>query len=149
VLRPRRTRHSCTTNRAARARVPDYRPEQLDLLCMSGEFAWVAAPFAEGNDNQGELPAVVGFLPRRGRCHWAQGEIPVDSRTQTVAEVLTKFGAQYLDQIAERANLSERDTLAAVWRLAAAGLVSNDSFAPLRLLAAEPAPARLVSDRRS
>jgi ATP-dependent Lhr-like helicase len=64
-----------------------------------------------------------------------------------VAQVLSHFGAQHLDQIAERANLSERDTLTALWRLAAAGMVSNDSFAPLRLLAVEPDAARVISNR--
>ena len=39
-----------------------------------------------------------------------------------------------------RVFLSERDTLAALWRLAAAGfLAPTYSFAPLRLLAADPA----------
>ncbi|MBV8358559.1 MAG: hypothetical protein JO189_11565, partial [Deltaproteobacteria bacterium] len=131
------------------ARVNDYRPEQLDLLCMSGEFAWMAAPFHDQSDMLREFPATVAFLPRKARCYWAPCEMPTDLRTQTVAEVLAQFGAQYLDQIAERANLSERDTLAALWRLAAAGLVSNDSFAPLRLLAAEPDAARLISSRQS
>jgi ATP-dependent Lhr-like helicase len=131
------------------ARVADYRPEQLDLLCMSGEFAWTAAPYPEEADNRGEFPAIVAFLPRRGRCYWQPSQIPSDSRSQALAEVLTRFGAQYLDQIAERANLSERDALTGVWRLAAAGSVSNDSFAPLRLLALEPDAARLISDQRS
>jgi ATP-dependent Lhr-like helicase len=132
------------------ARIVDYRPEQLDLLCMSGEFAWVAAPFQNESDKQHcPFPTSVAFLPRRGRCFWAPREMPADPRTQAVAEVLAKFGAQYLDQIAEHANLSERNTLAALWQLAAAGLVSNDSFAPLRLLAAEPEAARLISNRQS
>jgi ATP-dependent Lhr-like helicase len=131
------------------ARVAGYRPEHLDLSCMSGEFAWVAAPFHDEYDVQPEFPAIVAFVPRRGRCYWPQCETPADPRAQTVVEVLTRFGAQYLDQIAERANLSERDTLSALWRLAAAGVVSNDSFAPLRLLTAEPDAAKLISNRPS
>jgi ATP-dependent helicase Lhr and Lhr-like helicase len=131
------------------ARVADYRPEHLDLLCMSGEFAWVATPFRDEYDAHREFPATVAFLPRKARWFWPSCEIPADSRTRAVAEAVTQFGAQYLDQIAERANLSERDTLTALWRLAAAGLVSNDSFAPLRLLAAKPETARLISNRLS
>jgi ATP-dependent helicase Lhr and Lhr-like helicase len=131
------------------ARVTDYHPEHLDLLCMSGEFAWVGAPSQDEFDLHAEFPAIVAFLPRRGRSYWSPCEMPADSCTQTVAEVLTKFGAQHLDQIAERANLSERDTLTGLWRLAAAGLISNDSFAPLRLLAVEPDAARLISNRQS
>ncbi len=131
------------------ARVADYRPEYLDLLCMSGEFAWVAAPFQDESDAHREFPATVAFLPRKARSYWPLREMPADSGTQTVAGVLTQFGAQYLDQIAERANLSERDTLTGLWRLVAAGLVSNDSFAPLRLLTAEPDAARLIAQRQS
>ena len=131
------------------ARVTDYRPEHLDLLCMSGEFAWMAAPFQDERDADREFPSTVAFLPRRARCFWPPCEMPADSRMQKVTDVLTQFGAQYLDQIAERANLSERDTLAALWRLAAAGVVSNDSFAPLRMLAVEPEAARLISNRQS
>jgi ATP-dependent helicase Lhr and Lhr-like helicase len=131
------------------ARVADYHPEHLDLLCMSGEFAWVAAPFHDEYDVRPEFPTLVAFLPRKGRCYWPPCEMPADSSTLAVIETLSKFGAQHLDQIAERANLSERDTLAGLWRLAAAGLVSNDSFAPLRLLAVEPDAARLVSSRKS
>ncbi len=131
------------------ARATEYRPEHLDLLCMSGEFAWVTAPFTNEATGHRDFPTTVAFLPRKGRCYWPSGETPGDSSTQTVVEVLTKFGAQYLDQIAERANLSERDALAAVWRLAAAGMVSNDSFAPLRLLALEPDAVKLISNQQS
>jgi ATP-dependent Lhr-like helicase len=55
-------------------------------------------------------------------------------------------GAQYLDQVADRSGLSERDTLAALWRLAATGLASNDSFGPLRLLSSDPATGRAITD---
>jgi ATP-dependent Lhr-like helicase len=64
-----------------------------------------------------------------------------------VSEALGKYGAQYLDQIADRAGFSERDALAALWRMAAAGLVSNDSFAPLRLLWSEPDAMRVIRDQ--
>jgi ATP-dependent helicase Lhr and Lhr-like helicase len=131
------------------ARVADYRAEHLDLLCMSGEVAWVAAPFQDEFEPQRDFPRAVAFLPRRGRSYWPAGEAPADTNAQKVVEVLTRFGAQYLDQVAERADLSERDALAGLWRLAAAGLVSNDSFAPLRLMAVEPDAARLISNRHS
>jgi hypothetical protein len=131
------------------ARVADYRAEHLDLLCMSGEFAWVAAPFQDDFEPQRDFPATVAFVPRKGRSHWSARETPADSNAQKVVEVLTRFGAQYLDQVAERANLSERDTLTGLWRLVAGGLVSNDSFAPLRLVATEPEAAKLITNRHS
>src|SRR6185437_2303149 len=109
--------------------------------------AWMAAP-CDDDDSQAasEFPARIAFVPRRGRALQPGRLLSDDPRSQAVTEVLTKFGAQYLDQIAERASLSERDTLAALWRLAAAGAVSNDSFAPLRLLWSEPDAMRLIGD---
>jgi ATP-dependent Lhr-like helicase len=124
------------------ARVAGYRPEYLDLLCMSGEFAWVAAPMEDDAASAGEFPARIAFVPRRGPSMDGHQLAAVDERDAPVREVLRNRGAQYLDQVAERVGLSERDTLAALWRLAAAGLASNDSFAPLRLIAAVPGAAR-------
>jgi ATP-dependent helicase Lhr and Lhr-like helicase len=124
------------------ARVAGYRPEYLDLLCMSGEFAWLAAPMEDDAASAGEFPARIAFVPRRGASMDGHHLAAVDERDAPVREVLRNYGAQYLDQVAERVGLSERDTLAALWRLAAAGLASNDSFAPLRLIAAAPGAAR-------
>jgi ATP-dependent Lhr-like helicase len=58
-----------------------------------------------------------------------------DAKQQAVLEALGAAGAQYLDEVAERANVSERDALSALWRMAAQGRVSNDNFAPLRMFA--------------
>jgi ATP-dependent helicase Lhr and Lhr-like helicase len=131
------------------ARVPDYRPEHLDLLCMSGEFAWVATPFDDdGVGATADFPARVAFLPRGAVLAPPSRAIPDDARVQAVYGSLAGSGALHLDRVADRAGLSERDTLAALWRLAAAGLVSNDSFAPLRLLWSDPDTARALGDRR-
>jgi ATP-dependent helicase Lhr and Lhr-like helicase len=129
------------------ARVAGYRPEYLDLLCMSGEFAWLAAPWQDQDESDYELPDAVAFVPRKAISPWIPHAVPQDPQSAKVLAVLAKFGAQYLDQIAERANLPERDTLTALWHLAAAALVSNDSFAPLRLLAAEPQSGRIIAGR--
>ena len=53
-------------------------------------------------------------------------------------------GAQYLDEVAERANVSERDALSALWRMAAAGRVSNDNFAPLRMFSDDRSAERAL-----
>lgn len=127
------------------ARVNGYRPEYLDLLCMSGEFAWIAAPLAE-DSAPAVFPSRVAFAPRGGRTSGHTNALPRDPaddpKARAVAAALADAGAQYLDQIADRAGIAERDALAALWRLAALGLVSNDSFAPLRLLSAEPDAVR-------
>ena len=130
------------------ARMPNYRPEHLDLLCMSGEVAWIATP----GDNDGtnaipDFPSRVAFLPHDARFLHPSGPIPDNDRIRSVAEALSRFGAQYLNQIAGRAGLSERDTLTGLWSLAAAGLVSNDSFAPLRLLWSAPEAMRAIGEK--
>ncbi len=138
-------------------RVPGYRPEWLDLLCLGGELVWAAMPGGEALD---EAPARITFLRRR-RAAGVRGEAQArelaaqiaDHDERTVFLALAAGGAQYLDELAERAGLAERVALAALWRLAAAGRVSNDSFAPLRLLWAAPEALRAIApgtgDRRA
>jgi ATP-dependent Lhr-like helicase len=132
------------------ARIPGYHPEWLDLLCLGGEVVWAAVP---GEDAADEVPARITFLRRRraGAARFdetaaniAAAEF-VDRDEQRVFLALAAGGAQYLDQLAERAGLAERTALAALWRLAAAGRVSNDSFAPLRLLWAAPEAVRAMA----
>ena len=120
------------------ARIPDYRPEYLDLLCLGGEYVWLAEPGGDGG-----WPRAIKFLPRRA-LPCAPVAMPDDPKERAVLEGLRSAGAQYLDQIAQRADLSERDTLRALWRLAAAGFASNDAFAPLRLLASGARPGRAL-----
>jgi ATP-dependent helicase Lhr and Lhr-like helicase len=123
------------------ARVPGYRPEHLDSVCLGGEVTWVGIP--DGESAAADFPSKIGFFGRRDPM------IPevdpasiVDPHERAVLEALAGGGAQYLDELADGANLSERDALRALWRLAASGLVSNDSFAPLRMLWAESAVVR-------
>jgi ATP-dependent Lhr-like helicase len=132
------------------ARIPGYRPEWLDLICLGGEVVWAAVP---GQDADDEVPARITFLRRlraggarfdEAAANSAAAEL-VDRDEQRVFLALAAGGAQYLDQLAERAGLAERTALVALWRLAAAGRVSNDSFAPLRLLWAAPEAVRAMA----
>ncbi|MGH8013744.1 MAG: Lhr family helicase [Candidatus Binataceae bacterium] len=121
------------------ARIPSYRPEYLDLLCMSGEIVWMAAPATEESPGAlSSLPSSVIFVPRRQVAVHGD-DLALDERERAVLEALTAAGAQFLDQLAEVADMSERDALAALWRLVVARKVTNDSFAPLRLLWSESA----------
>jgi ATP-dependent Lhr-like helicase len=117
------------------ARVPGYRPDMLDLVCLGGQTRWAAVPDETGAR---EVPSRVTFVPRRWTVPIRSvASDPEDSRDRGVLAELRASGAQYLDELSERVDLSERDTLASLWRLAALGLATNDSFAPLRLIAAD------------
>lgn len=133
------------------ARVAGYRPDHLDLLCMSGRMLWVAAPGDDGEP--AEMLSRVAFLGRRQLWPWERrgGAQCAEPKDQAVLQALSEGGAQYLDELAERAGLSERDALKALWRLAARGRVTNDGFAALRMLAASPQAQRMIGhpERRS
>jgi ATP-dependent Lhr-like helicase len=127
------------------ARVPNYRPEYLDQLCVSGKMAWAAFP-----DGQGEasMPARVAFFNRRHRIPWSVPNDPaaaLEPKDETTWQALLEGGAQYLDEVADRGGVSERDALGSLWRLAALGRATNDTFTPLRLLA-NSAEARRAID---
>ncbi len=129
------------------ARIRGYRPEHLDLLCLSGDLRWIATSVDDAGDNATRnFPGDVAFMPRRERLHTNTAIVAPDDRSAEVHRCLVTHGAQYLDQVADRSGLSERDTLSALWRLAASGLASNDSFAPLRLLASDSDAGRAITD---
>ncbi len=124
-----------------RARVPDYRAEHLDLLCASGRFVWIGVP-QEGVAR--ERPARVALLPRATKAVWPlPAQTVAEPGDARVYEALAAGGAQFLDQLCARTGLSEVEVLNSLWRLAYAGLVANDSFAPLRM----PAPSKSQHQR--
>jgi ATP-dependent Lhr-like helicase len=128
------------------ARIAGYRPEMLDLVCMSGQMKWVAIP---GETVEGapaaNIPSRVTFVPRKANLFVPHHDAAVeDAKERAVLDALGAAGAQYLDEVAERANVSERDALSALWRMAAAGRVSNDNFAPLRMFADDRSAERAL-----
>jgi len=130
------------------ARIAGYRPEYLDLQCLSGAIVW--AGVAETDGEEREFPAKVAFLARRQRLLWpTSGDEVSDQKDRVVLDALLAGGAQYLDQVADRSGLSERDALGALWRLAADGRVSNDSFAPLRMLSSDPEAKHALESTRA
>ncbi len=118
------------------ARIRGYRPEMLDLVFMSGQMKWVAIAGENVENRPLNTPSLVTFVARKASLFVPREEAPPeDAKEQAVVEALGAAGAQYLDEVAERANVSERDALSALWRMAASGRVSNDNFAPLRMFA--------------
>src|SRR5712692_3388132 len=77
------------------ARIAGYRPEMLDLVCMSGQLMWLAMP--EEGVAAGSKPARITFVPRKLSLFAARSDIAVpEPKEAAVLEVLGAAGAQYL-----------------------------------------------------
>src|SRR5260370_25562885 len=110
-----------------------YRPEMVDLLCLSGQLKWIGQ---REETAEGDSPRRIWFAPREYWPHLrlhVPGAEPDDPKDTAVLAKLRDGGAQYLDQLSDRAGISERDTLKALWRLVNAGLVTIDSYATFRV----------------
>jgi ATP-dependent Lhr-like helicase len=116
------------------ARVADYSPAYLDELCASGEVVWA------GN---GSIPGGDGWLA----FAWADSaplllpppdpEFAAGPTHEAVLGALAGGQALFFRQLTEAVGgdpAAEADLLAAVWDLVWAGLVSNDTLAPVRAL---------------
>ena len=116
--------------------------------CTSGADAYGLGRPAEPGGELHEFPRVTFFRAvsriALARVSPARSSDPKD---RAVHDGAGAGGAQYLDEVAERAGLSERDALGALWRFAADGRVTNDSFAPLRMFAADPGRRARVLER--
>ncbi|HWI66210.1 MAG TPA: DEAD/DEAH box helicase [Symbiobacteriaceae bacterium] len=106
-------------------RVPGYQPLWLDQLCATGELHWAGLP---GGKLAFYLPETLhAFSPRLT----APGQ-DLTPEQGAVLKTLEASGADFLGGIARGAGLSPTDTLEVLWQLAWLGLVTNDTFAPVR-----------------
>jgi len=111
-------------------RVPDYSPAFLDELCASGEVVWVGAGALGGDDGwvrlflAEEAPLLV--LP--------SAQVELSGLAGQVREALCDGGGLFFRQIFDRvAPPGDEALLEALWELVWAGLVTNDTMAPLRI----------------
>ena len=108
------------------ARVPGYQPLWLDQMLAMGELHWAGQP---GGRLAFYLPeSLAAFSPRL--LAPAPAELSVEQTA--VLQALGATGADFLGGIARAAGLSPTVALEALWSLAWLGLVTNDTFAPVR-----------------
>ncbi len=116
------------------ARVADYSPAHLDEVCASGEVLWAGAGAIAGGDGWVTLAfadtAPLLLAP------------PADTLALTplheaILEGLVGGQALFFRGLTARLDgVGEPEVVAALWDLVWAGLVSNDTLAPLRILIA-------------
>ena len=144
------------------ARVKDYDPSMLDLLCYGGEAGWARVTRPPAVNPSAILPprpiraTPIALFRRDHAPLWralgnvgAAADAFVSDTGRAVLAVLDGKGAQFVHEIAASLDADSsliRDTLAElVW----AGLVASDGFAGLRAIWGDssPAPSRLFRGR--
>jgi ATP-dependent Lhr-like helicase len=127
------------------ARVADFRPAMLDMLCASGAIVWVGC---------GALGARDGRIAIYRRAHAATLLTPTTTSERPDGAVhaallahLERRGASFLTELMDAAaGAASADIEAALWDLVWAGLVTNDTFAPLHALTRRARPGRARED---
>lgn len=112
------------------SRLLDYRPEQLDLLCATGDVIWL------GRKSNGEREGRVAFFLAESKPLYAPYLTGLDKQASAQPALLQQLqagGASFLTKLARDANRTPTDTLTELLELVWEGQASNDQFAPLRL----------------
>ncbi|HYJ50913.1 MAG TPA: DEAD/DEAH box helicase [Microbacterium sp.] len=114
------------------SRVSDYTPGMLDELTATGEVIWSGHGALPGRDGWIALhPADSAPLTLQP----SEEELVAGSLEERIVAALAGGGAYFaaqLRQLAEAEN--EQSVIEALWSLTWAGRVTNDTFAPVRLL---------------
>src|SRR5713226_1151656 len=104
-------------------RIPQYRPEQLDQLCASGEVVWVGAGLDRVALFFREDAPVLGAP--------AAAQSPDGEAHDAIRAALARSAEFWFDLLAAT-GLDPELALPALWDLVWAGEVTNDAWTPLR-----------------
>jgi ATP-dependent Lhr-like helicase len=110
-------------------RVPGYRPDMLDELCAGGELVWVGA---------GQGRAALYLRGETALLH-----TPPEPPEHPIVDAIRARGPMFFADLAAFVGQPDRAVLAELWGLAWDGVITNDSWHPLRggaVLRALPAP---------
>jgi len=131
-------------------RVEDYQREWLDRLGLAGEIVWTVFEPRETNTPRAGR---VGIALRENAGWLRPSPTPraeLDPRVKNVLLHLQLRGASFAQDLARGAGLDTQQTLAALWELFWAGLVTPDTFSGIvaGTVAARPEPPRASSRGR-
>jgi ATP-dependent Lhr-like helicase len=104
-------------------RVPDYRPEQLDQLCATGEIVWIGA----GLDR-----VAVYFREDAGVLGAAGGAPRPEGKVHDAIRAALARSAEFWSDLLAVTGVDAEQALPALWDLVWAGEVTNDAWQPLR-----------------
>jgi ATP-dependent Lhr-like helicase len=115
------------------ARAADFEPRMLDERGAMGQLVWVGAGALGERDGR-----IALYRRERAGLLVDPPAVPADlgATQRAMLEHLERRGASFFAELLHAAgSATERDALDALWDLVWAGLVTNDTFAPLRALA--------------
>jgi ATP-dependent Lhr-like helicase len=120
------------------ARVRDYGPEQIDMLCLSGRITWGRLSPME-NTGKAPLPSSpIALMLREGVSRWQRdarsSPDALTSESRAVYDALRTRGASFFHELVNTTGLLRTHVERALGELAGAGLVTADSFSGLRAL---------------
>lgn len=135
-------------SRVIAARVADYEPTWLDELSLSGEVVWGRLRPPSRDDEAG--PSTVGLsrvmpiaLAARQDLAWLlppdrrTDDVPLRGNAHEVLEVLQTRGALFYQDLLGQTSMLPGHLDAALYELAAQGLVSSDAYGAVRALTAD------------
>ncbi len=117
------------------ARVHDYHPSMLDQLGATGELLWIGCGRLGASDGRVALYdrdrlALAPHVAQDGE----PAELPAEQRA--IVDALAARGASFQVELEAASGLAGDALTRALWDLVWAGLVTNDTFAPMRSRAA-------------
>jgi len=135
------------------ARVRNYSPDVLDQLHTSGHFVWLRLNLKRGSGGRSAGPlksTPLSIVPRADVKSWLTIVDPdglaadpeLSGAATMVMRILRQSGAAFFDDIVDRCGILKSQCEQALGELAAAGFVTSDSFAGLRLLLTPPSRRR-------
>lgn len=116
------------------ARIAGYQPADFDALLAAGEVVWVGAEPIGDRDGRIAL-YLADSLPRLLAPIEPNNAKPLSEAAANILKLLKASGASFFAQIhASLGGGYPGETLAALWELAWAGLITNDTLHPIRTL---------------
>jgi ATP-dependent Lhr-like helicase len=136
------------------ARVKDYEPSMLDILCLTGEMSWArvstgptqvvgATPIALFLRDQAAMWRALG-QHERASADGGPGASPLSETANRLIECLRTGGAAFSHDLSHRTGLDAEAVRQTLHELVAAGLVSSDGFSGLRAIVRRSPPSPRV-----
>jgi ATP-dependent Lhr-like helicase len=123
------------------SRVDGYEPAMLDMLCLSGEIAWMRLSVPAADSRPPLLvpatPIALFLREHRDAWHTSRPGDPLQAlapAARRVLEFLRERGASFLPDVASACGLDTDALRHAIGALVASGLAASDGFSGLRSL---------------